>query len=83
MVKRKRRKFVKVGGRRIEVVPKERAEEATYAICAPASWPAHFADDLFGTCIACGTSVRFRPSCPQKPPKLCVPCAYDLVAKRQ
>jgi hypothetical protein len=83
MTKRKRRKFVKVGGRRIEVIPKERAEEATYAICAPADWPARFDDDEFGTCIACGKSIRFRPHCPRKPSKLCVPCAYDLVVNRQ
>jgi hypothetical protein len=70
-------------GFEIEVVGDAEAEKAVYAVCSPASWPAHFIDDQFGICCACGCAVRFRPYMPVKPAKICVPCIHDLVKRSQ
>lgn len=68
-------KKVQIGGISIEVVPPEKAEEATVVVCGPTSY---FWDDVKTTCAACGREIVHRPTVPKKPPKVCMACAMAL-----
>ena len=68
-----------IAGIPVQVVSEEEAEKSTYLVCVRwDSTPALFTDDVKGTCCACGTAVRFRPSAPKTPPRLCVECMLDM-----
>lgn len=43
-------------------------------VCAPTTLPAVFGDDLHGSCIFCGTRVRFRPYTPSPRALVCLGC---------
>ena len=47
---------------------------ARLVVCAPASSPALFVDDLFGVCRLCQKRVRFRPHNPSPRVLICIPC---------
>jgi hypothetical protein len=71
-----------IDGLDIEIVPYETADRAAYVVCVPWSTPAIFHDDIRGTCVACGVTVRFRPYMPKTPPRICVECALGLARKQ-
>lgn len=58
------------------------AEGADYYICARASMPAKFDDDLFDFCCRCDEKVRYRPHGPMTPKKLCIECATPDILKK-
>ena len=43
-------------------------------VCAPASLPPIFSNDLFGDCAVCGQRVRFRPHVPVDHSLVCLAC---------
>jgi hypothetical protein len=45
-------------------------------ICAPATFPSFFADDVLGTCELCGQAVRFRPHVPTPHALVCLTCFF-------
>jgi len=45
-------------------------------ICAPATFPSFFADDLRGTCELCGQPVRYRPHVPVRRALICLTCFF-------
>ena len=47
---------------------------ARIVICAPASLPMIFRDDLEGHCALCHEAVRFRPHVPQRRVLICLAC---------
>lgn len=49
-------------------------EEADFLVCALASSPVGFADDLFGVCCQCTVAIRFRPHASKTIAKMCVAC---------
>lgn len=51
-------------------------------VCAPASLPSLFDDDLFGACSLCGERVRFRPHAPPIA-RICLLCFFARVEPGQ
>lgn len=61
---------------KFSVVDSEEAEETDCVACLPFSkeHPLIYDDNVIGNCCRCGQQVQFRPTAPQKPPKICLPC---------
>lgn len=49
-------------------------DNARIVICAPATMPAFFPDDVTGTCALCSQAVRFRPHVPARRVLICLEC---------
>lgn len=61
----------------IKVVENSEAEQADVVICAYAGQEAERfkADNIYTHCADCMKPITHRPHAPQKPPKVCMPCA--------
>ncbi len=70
------RRTVQIAGLPVQVVDNAEAERAALVMCAPATMPAHFPDDVIAACAWCGCAIRHRPHVPKKPPKVCMGCAF-------
>jgi hypothetical protein len=62
---------------KILVVSPEEAEKCEYLICVRTTVPAYFPDDLIGECCSCQQPVRYRPTSPKAPPRICMECALE------
>lgn len=63
-----------------QITPTE-AETVDMVVCALRDdLPKLFTDDLYGKCAQCGTDIRWRPTSPKAPPKVCLNCATTKVA---
>lgn len=71
-------RFVKINsGVTVEVVTDQTANEADWVVCVRANSPTAFDDDEYGLCSVCQEVIRFRPSVPDKPPKICIVCLSE------
>lgn len=61
------------------VVGLEEAEKCAFAVCCRAGMFSPFDDDETGKCTMCDHDIFFRPTLPQKPMKICVQCASDMI----
>ena len=67
---------------KITVTADHEAEEADYYVCCRAATTKQlFDDDLYDFCCKCGEKVRYRPSGPTVPMKVCVECAMPDLEK--
>ena len=55
-------------------MPDENGVSARIVICAPATMPAFFPDDVTGNCALCHQAVRFRPYVPARRVLICLKC---------
>ena len=76
----KRRK-VRIGGIEATVVSDAEAEKCDIRLCAYWDAPARFEDDVKALCAGCGVALRHRPYGPNRPMKLCAPCAIGWSTK--
>ncbi len=64
-----------------EKVSDERAELAEMVICVDVTRPLLLPDNKTGPCADCGTALQWRPHAPVNPPKVCLLCATERVAR--
>jgi len=74
---------ITVQGVEIEVVSEDEAEKSDWFVCMPWKGVHYFDDDAMGHCTVCGIEVRYRPSAPKKPPRICLKCASEKTAHEQ
>lgn len=65
---------VELFGLKINVVSDEECEQADAVVCAHATIPLYFRDNVTGPCADCGDLLQWRPHAPKKPPKVCMRC---------
>lgn len=67
----------------VKIVGNSEAEESSCVVCVYAGEEQEQfkADNIYTTCFDCGKDITHRPHVPQKPPKLCVPCAFARMEK--
>lgn len=61
----------------IQIVDNAKAEQADVVICVYAGQEQEQfkADNIYTHCADCQKPITHRPHAPQKPPKVCMPCA--------
>ena len=61
----------------IAVASDEEAAAAPMIICLQFTGSLRSPDNERGLCFLCGHPIQFRPTVPKKPPKVCIPCAFE------
>ena len=50
------------------------AENSDFMVCALATNPLYFTDNVIGECSRCGQAIQYRPHAPKPPAKICYQC---------
>ena len=65
---------IELFGLKINIASDEECEAADAVVCAPATTPLYFPDNITGPCADCGDLLQWRPHAPKTPPRVCMRC---------
>lgn len=57
----------------------EEMEDCDYIVCAVAAGLEPISDDILDECSKCQIPILYRPHMPEKPKKICMRCAVDMM----
>lgn len=69
-----KRRTVNIHGLKVAIASDKECEAADFVVCAHATIPLYFADNVTGPCSECGDLLQWRPYMPKKPPRICMRC---------
>lgn len=80
-----KRRGVNILGLDVGIASDKECEAADFVVCAAATVPLLFADNLTGPCSDCGDLLQWRPYMPTKPPRIsaCGACRSAILRGRR